>query len=145
MSQPPQRKPCSTAAAGKVDDWRCFKELGLLDEAVTQKKDREALTEKISALQTELVDYQYNMGLLLIENKKWSSKYDQLRQELAETEEILKRQQSGHLIALFDAEQRERCLRIALSVERKCVADLERALMQCKKTIHKFSIPHIQS
>jgi len=53
MSQPPQRKPCSTAAAGKVDDWRCFKELGLLDEAVTQKKDREALTEKISALQRE--------------------------------------------------------------------------------------------
>ncbi|WOK92539.1 protein CROWDED NUCLEI 1-like [Canna indica] len=114
----------------EAEVWRRFGEAGFLDEAVLRRRDREALAQRISELEKELYQYQYHMGLLLIEKKELTAKYEKLRQEMYEAVEIKKRMEAAHIVSISEHEKQEENMRKAMGFQRESIVNLEKALKE---------------
>ncbi|GAB2237182.1 hypothetical protein Droror1_Dr00027064, partial [Drosera rotundifolia] len=111
---------------------------------VMEMRDRLVLAEKIERLKHELFDYQYNMGVLILERNDLSSKCEELTQVVAEADEILKRQQVVNVVTFGEAEMRVENLRRALDHGRKPVLDLEKALQEMYEDFEKLKASSVR-
>jgi lipopolysaccharide biosynthesis glycosyltransferase len=66
-----------------------FSSKGALDMPSLEQKDRAALQAQISALESELYGYQFNMGLLLLQRKEWQKQMDEQKSTVTESQEML--------------------------------------------------------
>ncbi|KAL0906781.1 hypothetical protein M5K25_025302 [Dendrobium thyrsiflorum] len=112
--------------SGEDEEGRCLDSEGFPDGFGRAEKN--ALVARIEELEKELYDYQYHMGLLLIEKKKRTSEFEGLREELSEARENLKLERAAFSSTLSEKKKQELSVQIALETERQHVADLERTI-----------------
>ncbi|TVU34992.1 hypothetical protein EJB05_16854 [Eragrostis curvula] len=107
--------------------WRKLREAGL-DEGSIRRQDKSALIAYISRLETEIYDYQHNLGLILLERKELNSEYEKLKASSEAAEIMLKRERAVQQSALAETRKREENLKKSLGIQKECVANLEKAL-----------------
>lgn len=64
------------------------------------------------------------MGLLILEQKELTSKYEQAKASAEAAELKYKRNQAAHASALAEARKREETLKKSLGVEKECIASV---------------------
>ncbi|KAJ0963364.1 hypothetical protein J5N97_028486 [Dioscorea zingiberensis] len=107
--------------------WKRLREAGFDEESV-RRRDKAALIAYITKLETEIYDYQYQMGILILQGKELTAKYENAKASADSAEILYKRDQAAHLSALAEAKKREEILNNALSIEKECVSNIEKAL-----------------
>ncbi|BAC10761.1 putative nuclear matrix constituent protein 1 (NMCP1) [Oryza sativa Japonica Group] len=115
------------AAAGDDAIWSKLREAGF-DEESLKRRDKAALIAYISRLESEIYQYQHNLGLVLMERKELTSKHEQLRAASESAEIMHKRERAAQQSALAEARKKEENLKKSLGIQKECVANLEKAL-----------------
>nr|XP_029116400.1 protein CROWDED NUCLEI 4 isoform X2 [Elaeis guineensis] len=118
---------CGAGSLGDEAIWKRLREAGFDEESV-KRKDKAALIAYISKLESEIYDYQHHMGLLILERKEWTSKYEQVKASAESAEIVYQREKAAHLSAIAEARKREESLKKALGIEKECVTNIEKAL-----------------
>ncbi|KAF7809963.1 protein CROWDED NUCLEI 4 [Senna tora] len=136
---PTSTKPLSIMPGSRVlksplsDDeiWKRLKQAGFDEESI-KLKDKAALVSYIAKLEAEIYDHQHHMGLLILERKELTSKYEQLKASTESSDFLHKRDSAVHLSALAEARRREESLKKAVVVKEECIASLEKALREMR-------------
>lgn len=111
--------------------WRRLRDAGFDEESV-KRRDKAALIAYIAKLEAEIFDHQHHMGLLILEQKELTSKYEQAKASAEAAELKCKRNQAAHVSGLAESRKREETLRKSLGVEKECIASLEKALHEMR-------------
>ncbi|PIA44265.1 hypothetical protein AQUCO_01700100v1 [Aquilegia coerulea] len=72
------------------------------------------------------------MGLLLMEKKDWSSKYEQVKASADSDIMKYKLEQAALLSALAEANKREESLKKSLAIEKECLTNIEKSLHEMR-------------
>ncbi|KAI3416842.1 uncharacterized protein J3R85_015012 [Psidium guajava] len=122
--------PSSRALQSPLSDEairRRLKDAGFDEESI-KRRDKAALIAYIAKLEAEIFDHQHHMGLLILEQKEHTSKYEQAKASAEAAELKYKRNQAAHVSVQAEARKREEALRKSLGVEKECIASLEKTL-----------------
>lgn len=73
---------------------------------------------------SQLADYRYNLGVLILEHKTCAPQIEELEEALQRTQEELQKEGRSLRQALDEANRREDALRTSLKTERAVIADV---------------------
>ncbi|KAF8766218.1 hypothetical protein HU200_007724 [Digitaria exilis] len=137
----PRSAGAGGGVAGDEAIWRKLREAGF-DEDTIRRRDKAALIGYISRLESEICDYQHNLGLILLDRKDLSSKYEQLKASSEAAEVILKRERAAQQLALAETRKREENLKKNLCIQKECVSNLEKALHDMRGEVAEVKVSY---